>query len=293
MTKQKVANMFVDPFLGSDINLDLSGFPQFSEPLGEDNDFLDTAFGATLVSESKDSLKQAVVKMVNESRRDSEINASLKRSGLVDDSQPKTFYASTGEKAIIQRGRDRDWRITIFDADRQQTIKMPGSLGQVEAQFAALADYNRDRVQIKALTKTQELELTRMAQMGRLQDCIENYLFWTVGETDANDPKYIPHFNKMCWFVFENSTPEFTEDARPFLQNFLRGREVLSLPLLRNAFDAFKRNQSRLLPSWPAPADRPQPAAPASLDFNDLSDSELEDLKNQTLQTRAASFRRR
>jgi hypothetical protein len=291
ISKQKVENRFADPFLGSDINLDLSGFPQFREPLGEDNDFLDTAFGATLVSESKDSLKQAVVKMVNENR-DREIDASLKRSGLVDEDQPKNFFLSSGEKAVIQRGRDRDWRITIFNGEGQKTIKVPGSLEQVAAQFAALAEYNRERVQIKPLTKTQQLELTRMCQLGRLQDAIENYLFWTIGATDANDPKYIPHMNSVCWFVFENSTPEFTEDARPFVENQIRGREVLSLPLLHHAFEAFKRNLTRLLPLPQASADRAQPT-PTPLDFNDLSDSELEDLKNQTLQTRAASFRRR
>jgi hypothetical protein len=67
---------------------------------------------------------------------------------------------------------------------------------------------------------------------------------------------------------------------------------VISVPLLREAFSAYQKNHGRLMPFRPEPEELTA-AIPEPMNFEDLSDTELEDLKNRSLQTRAAALRRR
>jgi hypothetical protein len=289
--KQKVENRFADPFLGSDVNLDLSGFPQLSEQPTEDQSYVDDRFGG-LVSESRATLKSELLDMVNRAgRRDSEISTNLKNAGLVDPDEPRTFYTPNCDRAVIQRDRLGAWSVTFFEGGRRKTVKVDGKLDRETAQFQGLKAYEANTVRIKDLSKEDEIALIRMILAGNLQSAAETYLHLRLGECNPTDPRFVEITNECAFFCFFHSTPAYSDDAKPFMTNFLRGREVISLPLLREAFSQYTKNQGRLMPFRSEP--QATPAEADQINFDDLSDEEIETLRTQTMIEQAKAARRR
>jgi hypothetical protein len=290
VNKQKVENLFADPFLGTDVNLDLSSFPQLTEPPTEDQSYIDDRFGG-LVLESRNSLKQGIISMVNR-EKDAEISGSLKRAGLIDLDEPHTFYTPNCDRAVIQRDRSGAWSVTVFEGGRQKTVKVDGKLDRESAQFKALEAYEANTVRIKDLSKEDEIALIRMILSGNIQSAAETYLHLRLGESNPTDPRFVEITNECAFFCFFHSTPAYSDDAKPFMTNFLRGREVISLPLLRESFSQYQKNQGRLMPFRSEPQE--SPAESEEINFENLSDDEIETLKNQTMlhQARTARGRR-
>jgi len=297
MTKPKQATQppqprFSDPFLTADVNIDLSGFPQLSESLASDtSDPFLQGDDVHLVEENRHSLKAGILALSNS--RDAEISQHLRAANIEDPTMPKTFYLN-GDKATVYLGNDGTWRVTRYQDGKQASVQFPDAKNREEAQTQAAKYFARDTVKIRALSKEEELYVIRLCQLKQIQDAISNYLYFRCGELDRpviDDPRYTPVSNDCVWFVFEHSTPEFNEDSRVFMENFLANRKILNLDLLKAAFDAYQTEHARtglsLLP-------RPNPIetqAPEQIDLDSLADDEIEKLTAETLRAHAKGRR--
>jgi hypothetical protein len=300
MTKPKQAATqprqprFADPFL-ENANVDLRGFPQFSESLATDtSDPFLQGDDVHLVEENRHSLKAGILALANYS--DAEVAQHLKAANITDPTSPKTFYLANGDKATVYLGNDSVFRVTHFrENGTQQTVQFPDSKTQESAMFQAAKYFARDTVSIRALSKEEELYVIRLCHLRKIQDAISNYLFFRCGALDfdpVDDPRYTPVSNDCVWFVFEHLTPQFNEDTRVFMENFLANRKILNLDLLKAAFDAWETEHARAGLSLLPRSNPTETQGPEQIDLDSLSDEEISNLRESALREYARQSRR-
>jgi hypothetical protein len=269
-----------DPFADG-ANLDLRGFPQLDDRLLTDSSdpFL-LGDDVHLVAENRHSLKAGILALANS--RDAETAQHLRAAGVEDATANKEFYLNGGRAVVFLKGGV--WRVTRYsETGESETITTTAETRE-EAQLQAAKYFAKKTVTIRPLTASQQLDIIRMCQRGNLGDALVNFLYFAIGETDQDfitDPRYIGVANEASWFCFIHSTPEYTEDARPFMENFLSGREALNIPLLQTAFKAYQTEHARaglsLLPRQPV-----EPT-PEEIDIESLSDTEIAQLKEASM----------
>jgi hypothetical protein len=277
-------NVIPDPFLEG-ANVDMSGFPAYQDVLTSQSDASDPFLGEDtyLCLEDKSSLKAGVLALANS--RDPETAQHLRAAGIEDVTANKEFYLN-GDKAVVFL-KGGVWRVTRYsETGESETITTTAETRE-EAQLQAAKYFSRKEVHIRELTASQKLDIIRMLQRGHLSDAIVNYLYFAIGESEEDfitDPRYIGVTNEASWFCFIHSTPEYTEDARPFMENFLSGREALNIPLLQTAFKAYQTEHARaglsLLPRQPVSGPTPEEINGG---IEELSDTEIAQLKEASM----------
>jgi hypothetical protein len=288
--KQKIN--LSDPFLGSDVNLDLSSYPQISNAVAGDSSDPFLGDDVHLVAENKNRLRDAVLRLANS--RDGEVAEYLKQANIEDPTAAKTFYLRNGDRATVHLGADNVWRVARHNEEgTQNTIRLPDAKTREEAQTQAAQHFAQNEVRIRQLNAEEELYVIRLCQLGKLEDAISNYLYFRCGETAgavAEDPRYLEVSNTCVWFVFEHSTPAFSEDARAFMQQRLANRKVLNYQILAASFREYEMEHARAgLSLLPQRHTEPEPV---EIDLESLSDDEIASLKNQTMYEFARQLRR-
>lgn len=152
----------------------------------------------------------------------------------------------------------------------------------------------------RSLSTTERLRVTRMAQSGRVDAAIGEYLRCSLSgeEPDMdmlNDPAYLQACNDAVYSVFTDTQLDYsaTPEREAYLSRYA-GTRPLTLALLQSAWSACQATEQRyqrgeLLDSY----ERPQDAQPPSAkEIDALSDDAIDDLYHRSLRAYADSFRR-
>jgi hypothetical protein len=149
------------------------------------------------------------------------------------------------------------------------------------------------------LSSAERLRVTRLAQSGRVDAAIGEYLKCALdGEEPGmellDDPVYREVCDDAVWYVFADITNDYvpTPEREAYIQRHCAGRPI-TLALLQSAWKACQVNEQRhqrgeLLDQYQRPQDAP--TTPANLDA--LSDDAVDDLYHRSLRAYADSFRR-
>jgi hypothetical protein len=149
----------------------------------------------------------------------------------------------------------------------------------------------------RALSTAERLRVTRLAQSGRVDAAIGEYLKCSLdGEEPGmellDDPVYREVCDQAVWYVFADITNDYVPSAEreTYIQRHCAGRPI-TLALLQPAWTACQVNEQRhqrgeLLDSY----QQEIPVAPANLDA--LSDDAVDRLYHQSLRALADSVRR-
>jgi hypothetical protein len=287
MTEKPAVPKVEDPFaVGA--NLDLSGFPQYQGALASDSTDAFLGEDTYLVAENKNSLKQGILSLVNS--QDVEASQHLRAAGVEDATANKTFFLASGEKAIVYL-KGGIWKVTCFHEDGTQETITTTAETREQAQTQVARFFSKKTLTSRKLTEGELLYVTRLVQTGKLEDALVNHVYFAIGEQAENfydDPRVTPFCNAACWFCFEQMEPNFTEEARAYMERYLANKPVVTIPLLRSAFESFEIEKAR--------ADRPvllprEPAPEPEIDIEDLSDAEIAELKTRSLQEYARQRR--
>jgi hypothetical protein len=291
---QQKLDSLPDPFLtGDDVHLDLSGFPQLdSRLLSDTSDPFLTGDDVHLVEEHRNTLRQGLLKLANS--RDGEIAQHLRAAGIEDATASKSFFISSGEKATAYL-KDGIWCVTCFHEDgTQETVKTTAETREA-AQTQAAQYFARKTPATRPLTESEELYVTRLAQLGKIEDALMNYVFCRIGEQDRpifDDPRFTSICNEAVWVVFIAANPRYTEAARPFMEDFLSGRDILNIPLLKAAFEAYETEHARAGLSL-LPRNQVTEPTPEEINLEDLSDADIAQLKDSVTREYARQRQRR
>jgi hypothetical protein len=151
----------------------------------------------------------------------------------------------------------------------------------------------------RELSTTERLRVTRMAQAGRVDAAIGEYLKCALdGEEPGMDLLDDPVYRQVCddavWYVFADITNDYVPSAEreAYIQRHCAGRPI-TLALLQSAWTACQQNEQRhqrgeLLDQYQRHEELP--TTPANLDA--LSDDAVDDLYHRSLRAYADSFRR-
>jgi len=150
------------------------------------------------------------------------------------------------------------------------------------------------------LTTAERLRVTRMAQAGRADEAIGEFLRCSLdGEEPSmelvNDPAYRDVCDSAVWAVFEDTQCDYvpTLPREAFMRRHCAGRPV-TLPLLQSAWSACQKSEQRhergeLLTSF----QYPQEIVPPSLrEIDALDDASVDRLYHASLREYANQFRR-
>jgi hypothetical protein len=151
----------------------------------------------------------------------------------------------------------------------------------------------------RELSTAERLRVTRMAQSGRADAAIGEYLRCSLdGEEPSmkllDDPDYRQACDQAVWFVFENITNDYVPSAEreAYIQRHCAGRPI-TLALLQSAWSACQVNEQRhhrgeLLDQYQRPEDA---HPPSERELNSLSDAEVDRLYHGALKEYVNSFR--
>jgi hypothetical protein len=222
----------------------------------------------------------------------------------LDQARPRKFYA--GDWLCIATPRnDGTFHVVATNTETSQKRKLSVVANDVEGAMSLAGQIlAKPKSQLwRELTPEQLLMVIRLCQVRDTASAVYTYLNFAIGGlTDADistDPKYLPLTNRIAWFVFENSEPQFTEAAHPFVEQFC-GDKPLTVDLLKTAFKAYEKEQGfverdRLLgfnhpQNEPAETDDDLQTVAEQLEA--LDDAGVEDAFNATLRHRAKTARR-
>jgi hypothetical protein len=151
----------------------------------------------------------------------------------------------------------------------------------------------------RELSTAERLRVTRMAQSGRADAAIGEYLRCSLdGEEPSmellDDPDYRQACDQAVWFVFENITNDYVPSAEreAYIQRHCAGRPI-TLALLQSAWTACQVNEQRhqrgeLLDQY----QRPEDTLPPSLkEIDALSDEAVENLYRASLREYVRSIK--
>jgi hypothetical protein len=271
-----------DPFADG-ANLDLSGFPDYSElPAPKDD-----PFAPRIADFSSDQLKhfaadpgRDVIEELAVRTNNPELLAQVQdeREGIEAEkfvaNNPQ--YYQSDENAEALRDYLDEKKLAFTEENLTLAFKALSESGALEVPAGGTRE----------LTEEQHLVLCRMCNAGRLEDALMNYLRFRIVGAVRKDPSTDPRYQDVCrdaaYFIFENSTPDFvpTKAAREFFESFISGR-VVTLPILRAAHDAWRKLEAKserglLLESWQRPENKPADPQTIAESFDELSDEEIQ-----------------
>lgn len=215
---------------------------------------------------------------------DVEMQKILREHGVEDEQKPRSFNTPgyTGEM-WFDRGA---WHFRVESDDGEKKQFTISVADRETAAMQAARYLNKNRVSIRALSKDEELYVVRLAQMGKLEDAVNNYIAYSVPDYGRNggiitaDPRYQNVCAACAWFVFKHSTPQFQDgpEVREFMTQYVGDRPT-NVEILRFAFAAWNEQQKKeergLLLSQ---IDNEPPATVKAQDLNDLPDEEIDSL---------------
>lgn len=115
---------------------------------------------------------------MNENATDPEIAGTLARHGVQDSRRPRQFNSPgwAGEACYSQGF----WHFSV-ESDEGETKQFKIRSEDYEKAAMLGARYlSKSRVQLRALSKDQELYVIRLAQMGKLEDAVNNYVAYSL-----------------------------------------------------------------------------------------------------------------
>jgi hypothetical protein len=299
---EQIKNDAEDLFLGDDVNLDTRGLPigaadlalvDLRDPFVPDEKFApidDRSRGYGSVA-----LKRGIEALAE---HDAETQQVLREHGVEDEHRPRQFNTPgwSGEMRF-ERGA---WHFRVESEDGEQKQFKISVVDSETAQSQAARYLNKNSVRVRALAKDQELYVIRLAQMGKLEDAVNNYMAYSVPDYDGRNGGIItvdPRYQKLCsdcsWFIFKHSTPSFLDspEVREFMTRFVGDRPT-NVELLRFAFSAWneaqKKEERGLILSQ---IETPQNEEITYEQLDQLSTEEISRLREQTLRDRAKKVR--
>jgi hypothetical protein len=150
----------------------------------------------------------------------------------------------------------------------------------------------------RPLTERERLRIARMAQAGRVDEAIGEYLRCALDGDEpsldlVSDPKYRALCDDAVFAVFEETQLDFvpTGSRKAFLFRFA-GNRPLTLPLLQQAWKACQQNERQhgraaLLNQ----IERKQQTPPTPAEIDELKDDEIETLYRESLRAYSETFR--
>lgn len=149
------------------------------------------------------------------------------------------------------------------------------------------------------LSERERLRVSRMAQAGRIEEAIGEYLRCSLDGDEptlelVNDPKYRGLCDDAVYTVWEETQLDFvpTGSRKAYLLRFA-GNRPLTIPLLREAWKSCMASERRsergqLLNS----IEQQQQTPPTPAEIDNLKDDEVERLYHQSLKAYAETFKR-
>lgn len=175
--------------------------------------------------------------------------------------------------------------------------------GNLEAVYRALDDQgilDRPAGEPRNLNERERLRVARMAQAGRVDEAIGEYLRCALDGDEpsmelVNDPRYRQLCDDAVLTVFEETQLDYvpTASRKAYLLRFA-GKRSLTIPLLREAWKSCQASERRnernaVLNQLDQPA-QPEPVTPSQLD--ELSDGAVDALYHSSLREYARAVGR-
>jgi hypothetical protein len=145
---------------------------------------------------------------------------------------------------------------------------------------------------IKALTRSQELEVIRLCQSGRENEGIARYLEYRIGEERGStydspaqvtsDPALLDVMNECASFTWFHARPDVQDspEFQSFANAYLADRPAITHQLLDSAHDAFLRAQKQ---QYRHELLKPEPeTAPTPRQIDELDDASVNRLMVDT-----------
>jgi hypothetical protein len=278
---------------GMSIGMDKLALIDLRDPFAVDDKF------APLDNQSKGFGSLALRRGIEElAEHDPEVQRVLREHGVEDLQRPRSFNTPgwSGE----MRFNGGAWHFRVKSEDGEQKHFKIAVTDHDTAQIQAARYLNRNRVQIRALSKDQELYVARLAGMGKREEAVMNFLAYSVpdfhGSDISTDPKYAEVCNQCAWFVFVHGTPQFqdSDEAREFMTAYIGSRPV-TVELLQYAFAAYLEHQKKqerglIFDQIDNHADTTE-SEPTYENLDNLPDHEIERLRKETLRLRAKQVR--
>jgi hypothetical protein len=186
---------------------------------------------------------------VNENPNDAEIAATLRAAGVQDPTRPRDFH-TTGWDGQMRFVNDF-WHFTAENDEGETKSFKIATDNPERAQISAAKYLSKSSVQIRELSKDEKLYCARLAGMGKREECILNFISYSVPDYDgqfdiSTDPRYQKVCDASAWFTFINSTPAYqdSDEVREFITTYI-GNRVVTVQLLEFGFKAYLENQKK------------------------------------------------
>jgi|SRR5579872_835225 len=174
--------------------------------------------------------------------------------------------------------------------------------GNLEAVYRALDDQgilDRPAGEPRNLNERERLRVARMAQAGRIDEAIGEYLRCALDGDEpsmelVSDPKYRGLCDDAVLTVFEETQLDYVPTAarKAYLLRFA-GNRPLTIPLLQQAWKSCQQNESRReRHAVLNQLDNPQPQPVSAKQLDELSDDAVDQLYRNSLRAYADSIRR-
>jgi len=315
-------SQWVDPAFGG---IDLSQFPSLQPPppaTSRDDGRFSRDWRDTALSSSATALRQFVSDPDAESLE--RVGSEIGHEGFRDEvrqrrgeSVAERFKAANPSYVATKNNYDTMVETLSFNA-----LNTADQEGTIDEQVAALIDLGfwtvpnltstflalqaEGRLDIAAgstrkLSAAERLRVTRMAQAGRVDAAIGEYLKCALDgeEPDPdmlNDPDYLEACNAAVYSVFSDITLDYnpTPEHQSYLMRYA-GSRPLTLPLLQQGWRSCQATEQRyqrgeLLDQY---QQRPEDTQPPSLkEIDALDDASVENLYHGALKEYVNSFRR-
>ena len=149
----------------------------------------------------------------------------------------------------------------------------------------------------RALTSSERLHVSRLAENGRVDEALAEYLHCTLdGEyvtpDMVNDPDYLGVCNEAVYSVFTDTQFDYspTPEREDYLSRYA-GTRPLTLELLRQAWRSCQQNEQLHERSELLSPLREQDQPPTERELNELNDDEISRLYRSSLREYVKSIK--
>jgi hypothetical protein len=275
-----------DPF-ASGANLDLSGYPDYSEKPTAKPD----PFAPRIAEFSSDQLKsfaadpgRDVLEEIAIATRNPELLAQVQdeKEGIEAEkfvaNNPQYYQSEENSEALRVYLDEKNLRFN--EQNLTLAFKNLTKAGALQVKPG----------QARPLTPDEELRCARLCQQGFLPTALEYYARCRLSLTDSDAnldvaamPEYSDVMDEAARFLFYQTRADVTPslEFEAYALRYLAGRPA-SLPLLANAWSEFKKQESKLergllVQSWRQPESKPSTdPLTISKSFDEMSDDQIE-----------------
>jgi hypothetical protein len=154
---------------------------------------------------------------------------------------------------------------------------------------------------IRTLTEKEKLELIAQIRTGSPEEAVMNYVGWSLGEFGdyssaaqllAENAELASHASEFVFWHTRAGTVDAAE-YKQFKRERLAGHRILTVKLISDAFDAWKKDSKRSYLFSGQAAETPEPLQFQPQNFEDLSDAEVANLLQRSKQEAARNWRGR